>query len=181
MRNTFRMPGLYTAMSDTDNYGQTPSHPRPVSSGSPAAPAQTRRLPIPVAPHSSEGHHASEAGQFHIPRPRRPLADSLRRVLPRPEQPDAIDIRMACRGLVEVAVRTTAYGSWQEHAHFVLNDADGECTLVPFSHPAVSDLLPRLRALPGFDDDLLLDVIGSSEARLVVLWRDPELARTIRH
>jgi hypothetical protein len=77
-----------------------------------------------------------------------------------------------------VAVCTTAYGSWQEHAHFVLNDAAGGCTLIPFSHPAVSQLLPRLRALPGFDDDRLLDVIGSSEARIVVIWRHPALERS---
>ncbi len=92
-------------------------------------------------------------------------------MLPRPEQPIEIDIDEACTDLVEVAVRTSADGSWQEHACFLLGSDQGRWQAVPFSHPSVSRLLPRLRALPGFDDNLLLDVIGSRETEIVVLWR----------
>ena len=93
-------------------------------------------------------------------------------MLPRPEEPEEIDIAAACADLVEVAVRTSADGSWQEHAYFLLGSASGDWQVVPFSHPAVSQLLPRLRALPGFQDNDLLDVICSREAAIVVLWRD---------
>lgn len=74
-------------------------------------------------------------------------------------------------------MRTCAEGSWQEHACFLLGSADGRWEVVPFSHPVVSELIGRLRALPGFDDNRLLDVIGSRETGLVVLWRDPSSSR----
>jgi len=77
-----------------------------------------------------------------------------------------------------VAVRTSADGSWQEHACFLLGSVTGHWEVVPFSHPAVSRLLSKLRALPGFDDDALLDLIGSKQAGIVVLWRgDPTAPR----
>jgi hypothetical protein len=108
-----------------------------------------------------------------IPRPRTPLADSLRRLLPKPEAPEEIDVPTACADLAEVAVRTSAHGSWQENACFLLGSAGGTWRMVPFSHPAVAELVIRLRALPCFDDNDLLDVIGSREERVVVLWRHP--------
>jgi hypothetical protein len=74
-----------------------------------------------------------------------------------------------------VAVRTCADGSWQEHACFLLGSTGDRWTMVPFSHPVACQLIVRLRALPGFDDNRLLDVIGSKQAELVVLWRDPKL------
>jgi hypothetical protein len=111
-----------------------------------------------------------------IPRPRAPLTDSIRRILPRPAPPTEIDLDQACADLVEVAVRTCADGSWQEHACFLLGSTADRWTMVPFSHPVACQLIVRLRALPGFDDNRLLDVIGSKQAKLVVLWRDPKLA-----
>ncbi|WP_028932508.1 hypothetical protein [Pseudonocardia spinosispora] len=97
--------------------------------------------------------------------------------MPRPEPPTAIDIDEACFDLAEVAVRTCSDGSWQEHACFLLGSASGRWQVVPFSHPVVCELLGRLRELPGFDDNALLDVIGSKQAEIVVLWRDPSLAK----
>jgi hypothetical protein len=73
-----------------------------------------------------------------------------------------------------VAVRTFADGSWQEHACFVLVSSTREVRTVPFTHPVVTQLLLRLRALPGFDDKQLLEVIGSQRAELVTLWRAPK-------
>lgn len=120
---------------------------------------------------------SSEAGHDPIPRPRAPLADSIRRILPRPEPPADIDIDDACADLAEVAVRTCADGSWQEHACFLLGSASGRWQVVPFSHPVVCELIGKLRTLPGFDDNRLLDLIGSKETEIVVLWRDPTLTR----
>ena len=77
-----------------------------------------------------------------------------------------------------MAVRTCSDGSWQEHACFLLGSASGRWQVIPFSHPVVGDLICRLRLLPGFDDNQLLDLIGSKQTEIVVLWRDPALART---
>jgi hypothetical protein len=99
--------------------------------------------------------------------------------MPRPEPPADIDVDHACADLAEVSVRTCSDGSWQEHACFLLRSSSGAWQVVPFSHPVVCDLLGRLRTLPGFDDSDLLDVIGSKESEIVVLWRDPALSRTL--
>lgn len=74
-------------------------------------------------------------------------------------------------------MRTCAHGSWQENACFLLGSASGRWQVIPFSHPVVCELIGRLRALPGFDENQLLDLIGSKETEIVVLWRDPLLAR----
>jgi hypothetical protein len=87
-----------------------------------------------------------------------------------------IDLAEACADLAQVAVRTFPDGSWQEHACFVLVSSSGGVRTVPFTHPVVTQLLLRLRALPGFDDKALLEVIGSQRAELVTLWRIPKPA-----
>lgn len=119
----------------------------------------------------------AEDGCARIPRPRIPLTESLRRMLPRPEEPEAIDLDEAFADLAEVAVRTFADGSWQEHACFLLGSTAGRWEVVPFDHPAVAELITRLRELPEFDEHQLFDVIGSTETEVVVLWRDPSLSR----
>jgi hypothetical protein len=97
-----------------------------------------------------------------------------RRKRPDPAPGSEIDLDEACVDLVQVAVRTFAVGSWQEHACFVLVSSTGNVRTIPFTHPLVTQLLARLRALPGFDEKLLLDVIGSRSAELVTLWAAPE-------
>ena len=74
-------------------------------------------------------------------------------------------------------MRTCAHGSWQENACFLLGSASGRWQVIPFSHPVVCELIGRLRELPSFDENQLLDLIGSKETEIVVLWRDPLLAR----
>jgi len=74
-------------------------------------------------------------------------------------------------------VRTCAHGSWQENACFLLGSASGRWQVIPFSHPVVCELIGRLRELPSFDENQLLDLIGSKQTEIVVLWRDPALAR----
>jgi hypothetical protein len=101
-------------------------------------------------------------------------------MLPRPPVPEAVDLDGAFADLAQVAVRTSAHGSWQENACFLLGSASGSWRIVPFSHPAAGHLTARLRQLPGFDDDRLLDVIGSRESEIVILWRHPLLTSSNR-
>ncbi|MBV9313108.1 MAG: hypothetical protein JO100_05055 [Pseudonocardia sp.] len=122
----------------------------------------------------------SEAGCISdVPRPRSPIADSLRRLLPQylPAEPAAdLDLDRVFADLTEIAVRTSSTGSWQEHACFLLGTADGEWHLVRFDDPAAAEVSARARTLPGFNTDLLLDVIGSRIARLLVLWTRSNVA-----
>jgi hypothetical protein len=73
--------------------------------------------------------------------------------------------------LVEVAVWTSQDGAWQEHATLLLGARDGHWDAVGFSEPAAAVLIPKLCELPGFKVDLLLELIGSREQRVVALWR----------
>ncbi|MBV9314098.1 MAG: hypothetical protein JO100_10230 [Pseudonocardia sp.] len=68
-------------------------------------------------------------------------------------------------------MRTERYGSWQEYASFVLGTNDGGWHIVGFTDPLASELVPLLRALPDFDDQLLLELIGTRTQRLTILWR----------
>ncbi|HEX4251849.1 MAG TPA: hypothetical protein VH008_28585 [Pseudonocardia sp.] len=79
--------------------------------------------------------------------------------------------------MVEVAVWTSQDGAWQEHASLLVSTGDGHWDAVGFSEPAAAVLIPKLCALPGFNADLLLELLGSHEQRVVVLWRrSPECA-----
>jgi hypothetical protein len=75
--------------------------------------------------------------------------------------------------LAEVAVWTSGDGAWQEHATFLLRSVDGRWRGVGFSEPAAAPLVRWLRELPGFDADLLLELLGQHERRIVTVWRRP--------
>ena len=109
------------------------------------------------------------------PQPRTPLADSLRRLRPRPTTPDHGDLARLVAELAQVAVWTARGGGWQEHASFLLATTDGRWHIVAFNEPGATELVTRLRTLPEFDTDLLLDVIGCHSRRIVTLWRSPHL------
>jgi hypothetical protein len=164
-------------ITDVAQSGVSRSANRPATAGRDST-EHRRRLPISASLPGDGPAQPAEAGFPRIPRPRAPLSESIRRILPRPERPIEIDLDEACFALAEVAVRTCADGSWQEHACFLLGSASGRWQVIPFSHPVVGDLIGRLRLLPGFDDNQLLDLIGSKQTEIVVLWRDPALART---
>ncbi|WP_028933383.1 hypothetical protein [Pseudonocardia spinosispora] len=115
-----------------------------------------------------------------VPKPRSPLCDSLRRLLPKADTSPNAHLERVCQDLVEVAAWTSQDGCWQEHASFLLCTSDGRWHEVGFSEPAACGLITRLRELPGFDADLLLDLIGSQSARLSVLWKKPSPAPAAR-
>jgi hypothetical protein len=117
------------------------------------------------------------------PKPRTPLRDSLRRLAPRPAVPPGIsdgDLRELFAGLAdltEVAVWTACGGDWQEHASFLLGTADGRWQVIGFSEPAATTLVARLRMLPEFDTDVLLDLLGQRTRQVTTIWRKPEYRR----
>jgi hypothetical protein len=75
--------------------------------------------------------------------------------------------------LAEVAVWTSGYGAWQEHATFLLRSVGGRWCGIGFSEPDAAELVRWLCELPGFDVGLLLELIGQHERCIVTLWRRP--------
>jgi hypothetical protein len=107
-----------------------------------------------------------------IPRPRRPFTTTLKRFLhPQPAARRPVDVGQLCDQLTEVIVRTSSRGSWQEHACFLLRTTDDDWHLVAFNDAIAGELISRLRTIPGFEDDRLLDLIGCPTEQSIVLWR----------
>ncbi|MBU3061712.1 hypothetical protein KO481_09270 [Nocardia sp. NEAU-G5] len=74
------------------------------------------------------------------------------------------------RELCEVRVITTADGPFAEAMFFVLIGTKGNGCVVPYSaaNPA---LLPRLRALPDFDDRRVTQALASTSDCQFSVWR----------
>lgn len=72
-------------------------------------------------------------------------------------------------GLAQVSLMTTAPGSGDGDAFFVLNYVDGRTTSVPLGE--AHDLLAELQDLPGFDNEEFIRAIGATEEGVSVLWR----------
>ena len=115
---------------------------------------------------------------WSIPAPRHPVADAPRRSSPHSGDAAAAGgVERLVAELLEVAVWTSQDGAWQEHATLLLGTGDGHWEAVGFSEPAAAVLIPKLCELPGFNVDLLLELIGSRERRVVSLWhRVPDRA-----
>ena len=120
---------------------------------------------------SAPAHNAP--GTPPAPAPRAPLGDSVRGLDPVPVVIPFADPDRLLADLVEVAVWTSADGSWQEHASFLLGTTDGRWRHVPFADPTASGLIAAVCALPGFDSDLLLDLLSQRTRRVLTLWRLP--------
>jgi hypothetical protein len=108
---------------------------------------------------------------WSIPAPRHPVADAPRWSAPCSGGAAGGGVDRLIAELVEVAVWTSQDGEWQEHATLLRGTAVGHWDAVGFSEPAAAVLIPKLCELPGFNVDLLLELIGSRERRVVALWR----------
>lgn len=73
--------------------------------------------------------------------------------------------------LVRVEVMTTDEGPYAQDFFFLLFAADGHGCLVP--NDQSQGLLPRLQALPGFDNTALLSAVGSTKNARFVCWLAP--------
>lgn len=69
----------------------------------------------------------------------------------------------------EISVRTTARGPVEEDVFFVFTYVDGALLAIGLGDN--DDLLPRLQALPGFDNETLIRAVATSEDGSSVLWR----------
>ncbi|WP_327143940.1 hypothetical protein [Nocardia sp. NBC_01327] len=72
--------------------------------------------------------------------------------------------------LAEVRLITTADGPFAEDVFFVLIGATGKGCVVPHS-AADTAFLARLQALPGFDNDKVVEAMLSTADRQFLVWR----------
>ena len=76
---------------------------------------------------------------------------------------------VAWRNLVGVDIVTTSGGPYVEDFFVVLHGRDGSGCVVPLE--SANELLPRFRALHGFDYGAWIRAIGSTEDARFVIWR----------
>jgi hypothetical protein len=75
--------------------------------------------------------------------------------------------------LVEVAIRTTPEGPWQEDVFFLLTGREGGVA-VPHGEAVERDLLRWLQTLPGFDNQQVVQAMTCAEDAMFVCWRRPD-------
>ncbi|WP_306360559.1 hypothetical protein [Nocardia sp. CC227C] len=78
--------------------------------------------------------------------------------------------------LSEVRIITTADGPFAEDVFFVLISASGKGCVVPHS-AADTGFLARLQALPGFDNEKVVEAMVSTTDRQFLVWRRPATRR----
>jgi hypothetical protein len=71
--------------------------------------------------------------------------------------------------LTEVVLMTTSRGPFEDDVFFVMTFDDGSDRLIPLGEG--QELLARLQALPGFDNETFTRAMAVSEEGVSVLWR----------
>jgi hypothetical protein len=72
--------------------------------------------------------------------------------------------------LQEVSIVTTDEGPFSDDVFWLLVGTAGGCA-VPSESAGMGELLPRLQALPGFDNEAVIQAMGSVEHARFVCWR----------
>lgn len=75
--------------------------------------------------------------------------------------------------LALVEIRTTSDGPFAEDVFWVLHGRTGAGVVVP-SSAAPDDLLPRLQALPGFNNEALIESMNSTTEATFECWRNSD-------
>lgn len=78
---------------------------------------------------------------------------------------------VAWSNLVEVQIVTTDEGPWLDDVFFLLVGGDGTGCCVPQGAPGSETLLERLQALPNFDNQKVIEAMGSVESARFVCWK----------
>lgn len=72
--------------------------------------------------------------------------------------------------IVEVGIVTTDEGPWLDDFHWILLGTSGGCA-VPSGAEGERELLARLQALPGFDNEAVIRASSCTENASFVVWR----------
>lgn len=73
--------------------------------------------------------------------------------------------------LVEVAILTTSEGPFEEDVYWLLIGKSGGGCAVPQSLDPDGVILKRLQALPGFNNEAVIEAMGSVENATFVCWK----------
>ena len=73
--------------------------------------------------------------------------------------------------LAEVAIVTTSDGPFEEDVYWLLIGKSGGGCAVPQSLDPQGEILKRLQTLPGFDNEAVIQAMGSVENATVVCWK----------
>jgi hypothetical protein len=73
--------------------------------------------------------------------------------------------------LVEVGILTTDEGPTVDDVHWILIDEKGEGFAVPSETEGMSQLVARLQKLPEFDNEAVVQAMGSSQDAKFHCWR----------
>ena len=84
--------------------------------------------------------------------------------------PDGLVEEVLWDDLVEVRIVTTAGGPFSEDVFWLLVGADGANGVAVPGSAATDDLLDRLQALPGFDNEQMILAMGSTDEAQFLCW-----------
>lgn len=86
-------------------------------------------------------------------------------------QPDGEARTVLWENLRAVLIETTDQGPFVEDVWWILVDAAGHCIIS--QETGGEALLERLQQLPGFDNDAVIEAMGSVENKIFVCWQCP--------
>lgn len=86
------------------------------------------------------------------------------------DRPDGKTERVAWGDLQRVEVLTTSDGPVSPDVFWLLHGTDGGCA-IPQGATGERELLERLQALPGFDNAMLIEAMGSTSDRRFLCWQ----------
>ena len=82
-------------------------------------------------------------------------------------------MRLPWRNLVGIAIETSGEGPFGTDVFWVLGTA-GENIRIPHQMDGVDDLLTYFQALPGFDDDAVVQAMESQDMGIFICWSRAE-------
>lgn len=75
--------------------------------------------------------------------------------------------------LQRVGIRTIPDGPWEEDIFFLLEGTNGTGCAVPSGHPSADALMSKLQVLPGFDNELFVEAMTTTDDGLFICWQRP--------
>lgn len=75
--------------------------------------------------------------------------------------------------LVEVGVCTTPGGPWTDDVFFFLLGDGGKGVAIGIGPATEQGVLDRIQTLPRFDNEILIEAMGSTDDRTFTCWAKP--------
>lgn len=87
-------------------------------------------------------------------------------------------LRMAIADLAAVVIETNDSGPWGDDVVWhLMGRAEGSALSIPQSAKDFAPLLERLQSLPGFDNEAVIEAMGSAALNAFLCWEADETVR----